>query len=111
MLTNVQVTFSPPERSMLVIGDPSEQVALCSAQVAGRFSAREYPEPARTLFQTFVLGSGLFSAPSSSSVTALGLRPPPAVKEKSRGSSGCASTTSRMLPGRLLTNEQYTRSS
>src|SRR5688572_3449213 len=90
-LTNVQVTVSPLDTSMVDTGDPSEQVADDSTQPDGVFSATEWPEPGATT-KRLDAGSSLDEPPSLSSWKLVSTPPPP-VKSKSCGSSGCASLT------------------
>ena len=73
---------------MFETGLPSLQVAEVWSHPLGSVSETEYPEPGATPANVRVFDS--VPSASSSSEKLLGVSPPPAVKEKSCGSSGVA---------------------
>src|SRR2546423_60026 len=91
---------------MFETGLASLQVAPVWGQLLGTGSCTEQPEPGTTSLNVCVFES--VGSESSSSWKLDGLRPPPALKEKSCGSLGSASLITTILPRLRLVNVQVT---
>ena len=88
--------FSPALTLMFVTGLASLHVAAVCSQPPGTVSDSEKPLPGTMLLKVRVFDS--VASASSSSWKVVGLKPPPAVKLKSCGSSGVASLTTVIEP-------------